>query len=144
MNDHFTVQNISPSANRITETFGAQWIFKCDHDNSESMTDSAVSSLYHGMSPHVYASESVDGGLDIVFGGVFLRSIHHFLHGNSIYPVDGFIDEFRGKAFKDLPRRVQRKLSEATFDLTIFVLFSANDGKEQAYKEMVKIAHRHF
>lgn len=67
-----------------------------------------------------------------------IRAINLFLNGNYTYPESGFLTEFYGKKFKEIPRRYQRRINESTIEVIVLHELSENDCKLGTYRSLIK------
>lgn len=89
------------------------------------------------MLPTVFAQEAMERRPYFNYQWV-IRAINLFLNCDYTYPESGFLTEFHGKKFKEIPRRYQRRINESKIEVVVLHTLPLNDGKADTYRSLVK------
>lgn len=102
---YFTTTAIKPVLWDLMEHFDER-VLIADVMITEEYMAAAVDALYHDFLPKFFAEQKSSGHLNMLSGNKTLNAIHHFIIKKHTYPINGAIEEFRGKRARNIALQI--------------------------------------
>jgi hypothetical protein len=107
---------------------------------SDETISKAILTVYHDLSPRIFAVEYLDGTLEIISGEHLVHAMCIYMSRNTPCPATIVLDEFKSKSFVALPAYLQRKLRDSSFSMTIFERIKNNADEEKIFRDAVNLS----
>lgn len=132
-------RNTTPRLSLLKDRFEHNEIVFTSLISSKTISK-AIFTVYHDLSPRIFAVESLDGTLEIISGEQFIHSLCMYLCRVSPCLDTISLEEFKGKSFISLPPYLQRQLTESSFSMSTFERTKTNADEEKIFRDAVKLS----